>query len=85
MDKVDIEQVGEYPVWILRLNGDGRTFQAVCCSWLAGPNEIFIAAGMSKVHGGLVKMVTLAQPFFKSKGASKLRYIHNGREVTHQI
>lgn len=78
MDQLEIEQVLDHDVWLLRLNGDGQTFDAVCTVWRLEEDLLFVAAGMSRVPDGMGRILAQARQPFIDKGFRRMRYVSGG-------
>lgn len=82
---VEIEELVNDQVWMLRLNGDGSTFDAVCVITRIDPLTIYACAALSLIPGGITELTRLSKPYFKEKGYTHYQYIHNTKPIRRKL
>lgn len=82
---VEIDTLVADEVWILRLNGDGSTFDAVCVITRIDAKTIYACAALSLIKGGVTEIAKLSKPFFKELGYTHYQYIHNKKPIRRRL
>lgn len=83
---IEIEELSTTPkVWILRLDGDGNTFNAVCTVVHKDDDTVEAKGACSRVAGGVLEILLKSSKYFLKLGYSKLSYKHNGKDVVKSI
>ena len=78
---IEIEELVKDEVWIIRLNGDGSTFDAVCVIVRLDAVTIYACAALSLIKGGATEITKLSKPYFKEKDFTHYQYKHNGKPI----
>lgn len=73
------------PAWIVRLNGDGVTFDAVCTVIEIDRETIKAIGAMSAKRLGMLQMLNEAAVHFRAMGYKRLCYVHNNKHITRSL
>lgn len=84
---VEIEKLDTIPsTWIIRLNGDGNTFDAVCTVVHKTDSLLEIKAALSKLGSGVfVSMLLDIADYFSDLGYKNIIFTHNGKTITRKL
>lgn len=83
---VDIQRIApDLNVWIVRLNGNGVTFDAVCTVVEIDSETIKALGAMSAKRLGMLQMLNEAAVHFRAMGYKRLCYVHNNKHITRSI
>ena len=81
MDSLETEQLDPIlNVWHLRLNGNGKTFDAICTVHPETTNQLYVSGAVSLVPRGIPRLLRLGSQWALTQGYVTLRYVHNGRQ-----
>lgn len=79
----DIEPLNCKPrAWILRLNGDGATFDAVCTIFEVASDRVVALGALSNAakKNGMMQMIVDCKDYFVSEGFLHLEFTHNHKQ-----
>lgn len=73
------------PTWIVRLNGNGVTFDAVCTVVEIDSETIKALGAMSAKRLGMFQLLNEAAWHFRDMGYKRLCYVHNAKTVSRPL